>query len=54
MRYAAQNQLGDDRYLILDDTDEDASAILTVICDGYRHSSRDFGSLRAYGRGGAE
>lgn len=54
MGYAAHNQLGDDRYLILDDTDEDASAILTVICDGTRHSSRDFDMLRAFGRGGAE
>jgi hypothetical protein len=50
----AHNQIGDDRYIILDDTDEDASEILTVICDGYRHSSRDFDTLRAFGPGGAE
>lgn len=50
----AHNHIGDDRYLVLDDTDEDASEILTVICEGYRHSSRDFDILRGLGRGGAE
>jgi hypothetical protein len=54
MGYAAHNFIGDDRYLILDDTDEDASQILTVICEGHRHSSRDFDTLRAYRPGGAE
>lgn len=29
----------DDRYLIIDDTDEDATELLTIICDrGYRPS----------------
>lgn len=32
----------DDRYLIIDDTDEDATALLTVICErGYRPSLID-------------
>ena len=50
----AHNQIGDDRYLVLDDTDDDVSTILTVICERSRLSSRDFDSLRAYGRGGSE
>ncbi len=32
----------DDRYLLVDDTDEDASEILTVICDGDPRSYRGF------------
>jgi len=32
----------DDRYLLVDDTDEDASEILTVICDGDPRSNRGF------------
>lgn len=32
------NQIGDDRYLIVDDTDEDATQILTVLCEG-RHKA---------------
>ena len=54
MGHSAHNFIGDDRYLILDDTDEDASQILTVICEGRRHSSREFDTLRAYRPGGAE
>lgn len=27
------NQVGDDRYLLIDDTDEDATEILTVLCE---------------------
>ena len=30
----AHTQHSDDRYLLVDDTDEDACEILTVICDG--------------------
>lgn len=54
MRTFSHAQLGDDRYLVIDDTDEDASEIVTVITDGYSRSSRRFDSFRAYGRGGAE
>ncbi len=32
----------DDRYLLVDDTDEDASQLLTVICDGDPRSNRGF------------
>jgi hypothetical protein len=53
MGSAAHNFIGDDRYLILDDTDEDASQILTVICEGRRHSSGHFDTARAC-PGGAE
>ena len=42
----------DDRYLVLDDTDEDASEILTVICDGDPRSNRGF-DFDAYRQGGA-
>jgi len=41
----------DDRYLLVDDTDEDASQILTVICDGDPRSNRGF-DLDAYRKGG--
>jgi len=41
----------DDRYLLVDDTDEDASEILTVICDGDPRSNRGF-DFDAYNRGG--
>ncbi|MEQ1694826.1 MAG: hypothetical protein ABL901_03200 [Hyphomicrobiaceae bacterium] len=54
MRSYHPNQIGDDRYLLIDDTDEDATEILTVLCEGPRHSSRDFDCLRAYRQGGAE
>jgi hypothetical protein len=42
----------DDRYLLVDDTDEDASEILTVICDGDPRSNRGF-DFDAYRNGGA-
>lgn len=32
----------EDRYLLVDDTDEDASELLTVICDGDPRSNRGF------------
>ncbi len=32
----------DDRILLVDDTDEDATQILTVICDGDPRSNRGF------------
>lgn len=32
----------EDRYLLVDDTDEDASALLTIICDGDPRSRRGF------------
>lgn len=32
----------DDRYLLVDDTDEDASQLLTVICDGDPRFNRGF------------
>ena len=32
----------EDRYLLVDDTDEDASALLTIICDGDPRSMRGF------------
>lgn len=43
----------DDRYLLVDDTDEDASEILTVICDGDPRSNRGF-DFDAYRNGGFE
>lgn len=41
----------DDRYLLIDDTDEDATEILTVICDGDPRSRRGF-DFDAYVEGG--
>lgn len=41
----------DDRYLLLDDTDEDASQLLTIICDGDPRSNRGF-DFDAYRNGG--
>lgn len=41
----------DDRYLLVDDTDEDACEILTVICDGDPRSNRGF-DFDAYRNGG--
>lgn len=43
--------LYEDRYLLVDDTDEDASEILTVICDGDPRTNRGF-DFDAYHRGG--
>ena len=49
----------DDRYLLVDDTDEDATEILSVICDGDPRSNRGFDVMPeacfqndAYVRGG--
>jgi hypothetical protein len=41
----------EDRYLLVDDTDEDASELLTVICDGDPRSNRGF-DFDAYRMGG--
>lgn len=41
----------EDHYLVLDETDEDASQLLTVICDGDPRSNRGF-DFDAYGTGG--
>ena len=46
-----QSRFADDRYLLVDDTDEDASEILTVICDGDPRSNRGF-DFDAYRNGG--
>ena len=48
----ANTQHHDDRYLLVDDTDEDASQLLTVICDGDPRSNRGF-DFDAYRDGGA-
>lgn len=44
-------QAYEDRYLLVDDTDEDASELLTVICDGDPRSNRGF-DFDAYRHGG--
>ena len=36
------SSMREDRYLLVDDTDEDASALLTIICDGDPRSMRGF------------
>ena len=41
----------EDRYLLVDDTDEDTSELLTVICDGDPRSNRGF-DFDAYRNGG--
>lgn len=51
MRGYSRNEVGDDRYLLIDDTDEDASEILTVICDGDPRTNRGF-DFDAYRNGG--
>lgn len=38
----SHSALRDDRYLLVDDTDEDAGQLLTVICDGDPRSNRGF------------
>lgn len=43
----------EDRYLLVDDLDEDASQILTVICDGNPRTGRGF-DFDAYAMRGAE
>ena len=47
----AQTSRHDDRYLLVDDTDEDACEILTVNCDGDPRSNRGFDFV-AYRNGG--
>ena len=43
MRTALANRyFPEDRYLLVDDTDEDASELLTVVCDGDPRSNRGF------------
>lgn len=46
-----QDRRCDARILLVDDTDEDASEILTVICDGDPRSNRGF-DFDAYRNGG--
>lgn len=46
-----QSQTYEDRFLLVDDTDEDACEILTVICDGDPRSNRGF-DFDAYSNGG--
>ena len=45
------SHIHEDRYLLVDDTDEDASQLLTVICDGDPRSNRGF-DFDAYRQGG--
>lgn len=49
MRYTDNYSNHDDRVLLVDDTDEDATELLTVICDGNPRSNRgfDFDVIRA-------
>ena len=47
----ANARYAEDRYLVVDDTDEDASELLTVICDGDPRSNRGF-DFDAYRNGG--
>jgi hypothetical protein len=52
MTSLASSRYADDRYLLDGDTDEDASELLSVICDGDPRSNRGF-DFDAYGTGGA-
>ncbi|MFM9939461.1 MAG: hypothetical protein ACKVP7_08205 [Hyphomicrobiaceae bacterium] len=47
----ARTHHSDDRYLLVDDNDEDDCEILTVICDGDPRSNRGF-DFDAYRNGG--
>lgn len=47
----AQTQTVNDRLLLVDDTDEDATELLTVICDGDPRINRGF-DFDAYRMGG--
>lgn len=51
MRNSFDLQSNDDRVLLVDDTDEDATQLLTVICDGDPRSNRGF-DFDAYRIGG--
>lgn len=42
MRQTHNDYACDDRVLLVDDTDEDATQLLTVICDGDPRSNRGF------------
>lgn len=44
--------LCDDRYLLIDDTDEDATEILSVVCEHSHSSQRAFAEFLATGYGG--
>jgi hypothetical protein len=52
MTSLASSRYPDDRYLLVDDTGEDASEILAIICDGDPRSGRGF-DFDAYRQGGA-
>lgn len=51
MRTLSHNRSVDDRILLVDDTDEDATELLTVICDGDPRLGRGF-DFDAYRNGG--
>ena len=49
------SSMREDRYLLVDDTDEDASELLTIVCDGDPRSKRGFdfdGSFHGLSDGG--
>lgn len=46
------NRIGDDRYLLIDDTDEDATEILSVLCEHSASSQRDFADFITTHQGG--
>ena len=48
----SQTSTSNDRILLVDDTDEDATELLTVICDGNPRNHRGF-DFDAYRMGGA-
>jgi hypothetical protein len=50
--FLAQSCTPNDRILLVDDTDEDATELLTVICDGDPRNNRGF-DFETYQIGGA-
>ena len=40
--HQSHGHMAEDRFLIVDDTDEDASELLTIICDGDPRPRRGF------------
>ena len=40
--HQSQGHMAEDRFLIVDDTNEDACELLTIICDGDPRSRRGF------------
>ena len=40
--HQSQGHMAEDRFLIVDDTNEDASELLTIICDGDPRARRGF------------